>query len=43
VWQAVPIVAALVIAELHRLGLEVGLRERLEVPHIWWEQPAAAS
>jgi hydrogenase maturation protease len=43
VWQAVPIVVALVIAELHRLGLAVGVRERFEVPHIWWEQPAAAS
>lgn len=43
VWEAVPIVVALVIAELRRLGLEVGVSERLEVPHIWWEQPAAVS
>jgi hypothetical protein len=42
VWQAVPIVVSAVVAELRRLGLDVQVRERLQAPHIWWEEPVAA-
>ena len=40
VWHAVPVVVAAVVAELRRLGVAVEVRERLEVPRIWWEEPA---
>jgi hydrogenase maturation protease len=42
VWQAVPVVLGAVVAELRRLGLDVRIREHLQAPRIWWEEPVAA-